>query len=94
MTYAQVLAAPMVIANYPMPIKGGAVLDAFVINPFISCKCDEDRTLITTRYEDFLQGDRIEISAKRQNTFKFLKIAEAADKRFLEDLGSGEYPNA
>jgi hypothetical protein len=94
MTYAQVLAAPMVIANYPMPIKGGTILDASVINPFISCKSDEDRTRIKTRYEDFLRGDRIEIWAKRQNTLKFLKIDEAAEKRFCEDLGSGEYPNA
>lgn len=62
MTYAQVLAAPMVIANYPMPIKGGAILDASVINPFISCKSDEDRTRIKTRYEKFLQGERCDSS--------------------------------
>jgi len=60
MTYAHILVAPIVIAGYPMPIKGGAALEASVINPFISCKSNEDRARIWTRYEDFLQGGRID----------------------------------
>ena len=90
LTYSQILAAPTVIPDYPMPVKGGAVLDASIVNPFIPCKNEEDRTRIKARYENFLQGDRLEIWTKRQNTLKFLEIAERAYQQFRENLGIGE----
>jgi hypothetical protein len=92
MTFAQLLAAPTVIEPYPMPIKRGLSIDAGIINPFMSARNYEERRRIVRRYEEFLQGDRIDIWTKRQNTLKFLAIAEEAEAKFRETLGSGEHP--
>ena len=92
LTYAQILAAPTVIESYPMPIKRGQTIDAGIINPFMAARNDEDRKRIISRYEQFLQGDRIDIWTKRQNTLKFLTVAEDAAAKFRASLGSGEYP--
>ena len=92
MTYSQILAAPTVIERYPMPIKSGSTIDAGIINPFMSARNDEERKRIIGRYDQFLQGDRIDIWTKRQNTLKFLAVAEEAVARFRASLGSGEYP--
>jgi hypothetical protein len=92
LTFAQMLAAPTLVEPYPMPVKRGSIIDAAVINPFMSSRNDEDRKRVIAKYENFLQGDRIDIWTKRQNTLKFLKVAEAAQAAFLTSLGSGDYP--
>lgn len=92
MTYAQFLAIPTVIDPYPMPIKRGGVIDAAVINPLIGGKGEEGYMRITERYASFLRGDRMDIWIKRQNTLKFLKVAEEAIAKFNSLLGSGHYP--
>jgi hypothetical protein len=92
LTFAQILAAPTLIEHYPMPVKRGSIIDAAVINPFMPSRNDEDRKRSIARYENFLRGDRIEIWTKRQNTLKFLKLAEAAQAAFLPSLDSGDYP--
>jgi len=92
LTYAQILAAPTIIENYPMPIKRGSVIDAAVINPFMAARNEEDRKRIMNRYDEFLKGGRIDIWMKRQNTLKFLALAEKAAAEFRQSLGSGERP--
>lgn len=89
MTYAQLLAIPIVIEAYPMPTKRGSVIDAAIINPLISAKNDEEAKRIIDRYDQFLQGDRMDIWTKRQNTLKFLAIAQAAVVQFRSNLGTG-----
>jgi hypothetical protein len=86
MTYEQLLSAPIVIEAYPMPIKRGSTIDAGVINPFLSARNEEDGKRILERYEQFLQGDHIRIWTKRQNTMKFLAIAEEAARNFRATL--------
>ena len=86
-TFAQILTIPSVIETYPMPIKGGAFLDATVINPLVAAKSDEERKRVIGRYDQFLQGNRIDIWTKRQNTMKFLAIAEQAAANFRTGLG-------
>jgi hypothetical protein len=86
-TYAKILGAPTVIEEYPMPLKGGAVMDAAIINPFLPAKNDEERKLLMERYDHFLTADRMDIWIKRQNTLKFLGLAERAAARFEKDLG-------
>ena len=54
LTFAQVLAAPIVIESYPMPIKRGASIDAAVINPLVAARTDEQRRRIINRYDQFL----------------------------------------
>jgi hypothetical protein len=92
LTYAQILATPTIMENYPMPIKRGSVIDAAIINPFISARNEEDRKRIMNRYDQFLKGDRIDIWMKRQNTLKFLALAEKASAEFRQSLGSGDLP--
>lgn len=77
-----------------MPIKRGSVIDAAIINPFISARNEEDRKRIMSRYDHFLKGDRIDIWMKRQNTLKFLVLAEKAAGEFRQGLGSGERPQS
>jgi hypothetical protein len=88
MVFAKVLARPTIIEPYPMPIKSGGTVDAGIINPFISAEDDKARKRIIVRYEEFLQGDRIDIWKKRQNTLKFLAVAEKAEAGFRATLGS------
>jgi hypothetical protein len=92
LTYAQILASPTIMENYPMPIKRGSVIDAAIINPFISARNEEDRKRIMNRYDQFLKGDRIDIWMKRQNTLKFLALAEKAAAEFRQGLSSGDFP--
>jgi len=92
MTYTQILSAPTIIEPYPMPIKRGTTIDAGIINPFMSARNEDDRKRILARYEQFLQGDRIEIWSKRQNTMKFLAIAEEAAVKFRATLGNPDHP--
>jgi hypothetical protein len=92
MTYAQILATPFVIEPYPMPTKRGSVIDAAIINPLTSAKNEDEASHIIARYDQFLRGDRMEIWTKRQNTLKFLAVAQAAVVQFRSNLGSGEYP--
>ena len=92
LTYTQILAAPTIIEDYPMQIKRGAVIDAAIVNPLITAQNDEDRKRIMKRYDEYLKGDRVDIWVKRQNTLKFLAVAEQAAAQFREDLGSGEVP--
>jgi len=91
LTSAQILAAPTVI-DYQMPIKRGAVIDAAVINPLLSARDGDVRKRIMDRYDHFLTGDRIDVWIKRQNTLRFLALAEKACVQFRELLGSGEFP--
>jgi hypothetical protein len=90
--FAQMLAAPTVIEGYPMPIKRGASIDAAVVNPLLGAKTGEERRKLIGRYEQFLQGNRIDIWMKRQNTLKFLAIADQAAAKFRSALESGNYP--
>jgi hypothetical protein len=92
LTFSQILAAPTLIEPYPMPVKRGSIIDAAVINPFMPSRNDEDRKRIISKYKNFLQGDRIEIWTKRQNTLKFLRLAEIEQAAFLERLSTGDYP--
>jgi hypothetical protein len=91
LTYAQMLGAPIIIEAYPMPTKRGSIIDAAVINPLMSAQNEEDSKRIVGRYEQFLQGDRMDIWVKRQNTLKFLAVAQVAVAEFRSNLGSGDY---
>jgi hypothetical protein len=91
-TYAQFLAIPVVIDPYPLPIKKDGTIDAAGINPLIGGKNEEGYKRIIERYTSFLQGDRIDVQTKRQNTLKFLAVAEEAMAKFASLLGSGDYP--
>ncbi len=92
LTYAQLLAIPVVLDQYPMPTKKGSIIDAAIINPLLGGKDKAGYKRIIERYASFLEGDRMEIWIKRQNTLKFLAVAEEAMSRFRSLLGSGEYP--
>ena len=92
LTYAQFLAVPVVIDSYPMPLKGGGVIDASVVNPLLGAKDEEGCKRLIGKYASFLQGDRMDIWIKRQNTLKFLVVAEEALQKFRALLGSGDYP--
>jgi hypothetical protein len=91
LTQSQLLVAPNTIESYAMPIKRGMSIDATVINPLLPEKTVEGRTKMVERYERFLQGNRIDIWVKRQNTLKFLAVAEAKVAEFAAGLGSGKY---
>ena len=82
LTFAQMLSAPMVIDPYPMPIKQGRCLDAAVVNPLLLGRTDKERAKMIGRYNGYLQGDRIDIWMKRQNTLKFLAVADRAAAQF------------
>jgi len=60
LTYAQILGAPIIIEAYPMPTKRGSVIDAAVINPLMSARNEEESKRIVDRYDQFLQGDRMD----------------------------------
>jgi hypothetical protein len=92
LTYTQFLAIPVVIDPYSMPIKKGGIIDAAIINPLIGGKDEAGYKRIIERYASFLKGDRMDIWIKRQNTLKFLAVAEEAMSKFDSLLGSGEYP--
>jgi hypothetical protein len=90
-TFAQLLSAPSVIEAYPMPIRRGAFIDASVINPLMASETDVERKKLINRYDQFMQGNRIDIWTKRQNTLKFLEVADEAVAKFRSTLESGEY---
>ena len=90
MTYAQILAVPVIIENYPMPTKHGSVIDSAIINPLVSARTEEESNYIMGRYEQFLRGDRMDVWIKRQNTLKFLDAARKAVVQFRSQL-SGEF---
>jgi len=90
MTFAQLLAVPIVIDPYPMPIKRGGFIDAAVVNPLATVAKSTDRQRIVDHYDRFLQGNRIDIWTKRQNTLKFLQSANASTAKFESSFGSGE----
>ena len=92
LTYAQLLAIPVVIDPYPMPTERGGIIDAAIVNPLLGGRNEEGCKRVIDRYALFLQGNRMDIWIKRQNTFKFLTVAQETLSRFRSVLGSGGYP--
>lgn len=73
-----------------MPIKRGRFIDAALVNPLLSAPTPKDRARIIGRYDEFLRGDRIDIWMKRQNTLKFLAVADQTTAQFRLALGIEE----
>jgi hypothetical protein len=73
-----------------MPLKRGSIIDADVINPLFCGNDNAERRRIIDRYRNFIVGDRIDIWIKRQNTLKFLTVAEAASEKFWNDSAAGQ----
>jgi hypothetical protein len=86
-TYAQMLAAPTVIEPYSMPLKDGAHIDASVVNPLLSAQNNEGRRRMVQPYEQFLQGNRLDIWLKRQNTLKFSLGRRRSDEEIRGVVG-------
>ena len=76
-----------------MPVKRGTPLDAAVVNPFVPRMKEEERKRMIEHYEQFLRGDRMDIWVKRQNTLKFLTVADRAMAEFHSALEKGVYPS-
>jgi hypothetical protein len=87
-TFADVLKIPVVIPQYPMPIKDGGFLESDVINPLLGARTASEREKLIDQYDKFLRGDRLDIWKKRQNTLKFLKVANSEVDKFESLLES------
>jgi hypothetical protein len=72
---------PFVIDPYRMPIKNGGYLECPIINPLSSVASAEERRLMMEKYEVTINGNKLDIWLKHQNTIEFLQEAE---KRFQE----------
>ena len=86
-TFADVLKIPVVIPQYPMPIKDGGFLESDVINPLLGARTASEREKLIDQYDKFLRGDRLD-GKKRQNTLKFLKVASSEVAKFESLLDS------
>jgi hypothetical protein len=65
-----------VIKDYPMPLKGGEVLQADVVNP-LEATPDDPQNLIDA-FEEGMNGDSVDIWIKRQHTLAFPRAVLAA----------------
>jgi hypothetical protein len=92
MTSAQFATAPVVIFDYPMPLKGGSSLRVPVVNPLFAGKTPEIRRSRLARFDQYLNGNRLDVWLKRQHTMTFLETAQKATETFTRLLGSGDYP--
>lgn len=64
---------------HDIPLKGGARLNSLVVNPLYLDYSAEERQGTISRYDESMSGvDRLDVWLKRQNTFEFLRAAEAA----------------
>lgn len=68
---------PLVLDSYPMPIKRGGSLDAAVVNPLSFCRGQADRDALLAAYDATLTGETIDVWIKRQNTLKFVSLANS-----------------
>jgi len=90
--FLHVLHGPNVVESYPLPVKRSPFIDAAVINPLAFGNTVSERHRMIRLYELFLQGDRIDIWVKRQNTLKFLAAADEAVSTFHSEIKTGETP--
>ncbi len=67
--------------DYPMPIKGAAVLRCAQANPFRTSKRTEF-DLVMSAYLKAMNNTSIEVIVKKQNTETFLKMAQKTDLEF------------
>ncbi len=63
-----------VINDYPMPLKGGDVLQADVVNPLEGSPDDPDAVI--DAFSKGMQGDNVDIWIKRQHTLAFLRAVQ------------------
>jgi hypothetical protein len=68
------------LVPYPVPLKGGQVLETSVVNPYIAAIPRSNfGEPIRAGMEVAMAGDRIDIAVKRQNTMRFLDYVEESE---------------
>jgi hypothetical protein len=66
--------------RYPVPLKGGRIIDALVVSPYIDTLPTSDAgQKIRDGIAQAMAGDRLDIVVKRQNTMAFLDHVAATD---------------
>lgn len=73
---------PIVLEDYPMPLKGGEVLTCHVINPLGTIREQVDREESTRRHLLSFDSSKIDVLLKRQNTEQLLSVGATESQRF------------
>lgn len=72
------------VFQYEMPIKNAGFLECYVLNPLANFDSDEKRRNMFDIYKNAMQGNKIDIWLKQQNTLKLLNIGNEISKKYYE----------
>jgi len=78
--------APIVVDPYLMPIKGGAHLSCPIVNPLAFRRTVEERESIVAMYSRIIEGNRLDLWLKHQNTMSFLAECEHLSASFEDSI--------
>lgn len=73
--------APLLGTSYRMPIKGGGYFDCPIVNPLAGYSSADMRRDAINRYSRAMEGDRLDIWIKKQNTKEMLHAANIHSER-------------
>jgi hypothetical protein len=79
---------PVVIDEYKMPLKAGAVLQCPVLNPLAHLISAQDRRAIIDTYSKVIAGNRLDLWLKHQHTIDFLETADRVCTSFSETFNN------
>jgi hypothetical protein len=72
------------VFQYEVPIKNAGSLECYVLNPLANYDSDEKRRNMFDTYNKAMQGNKIDIWLKQQNTIKLLNAGDESSRKYYD----------